>query len=322
MRITQAAASGMQRCFGRARINLPSTPVRHAAPRWCRAFSDFKDNNEDDKESKGIATFGEGDKAPMVPHVLVIPTHKRPLFPGVVLPMTITNPDVTKALALLRDSGQKYVGVFLKKQAGKHAANSTKEEMGFTGMESQKEEDLVTDLSAIHRVGSYARIDNLINFENNSAAQLLLVGQRRITIDDIHDGSNSPLRVAISPLDNPTFDKQNQMIKAYSNEIVAALREIVKMNPLFKEHMQYYSQRIDIHNPYILADFAASVTTGDGEELQSVLEELDCENRLKKALELLTKEMELSRVQQSIKEQVEEKVRVTLTLPKTNDNTR
>ncbi|RHY10431.1 hypothetical protein DYB36_002597 [Aphanomyces astaci] len=179
--------------------------------------------------------------------------------------------------------------------------------MGFTGMEAQKDEDLVTDLTGIHHVGSYARIDNLINFENNSASQLLLVGQRRITIDDVHDSDNGPLRVSISAIETPLFDKKNQMIKAYSNEIVAALREIVKMNPLFKEHMQYYSQRIDIHNPYILADFAASVTTGDGEELQSVLEELDCESRLKKALELLTKEMELSRVQQSIKEQVEEK---------------
>ncbi|RHY21230.1 hypothetical protein DYB32_009864, partial [Aphanomyces invadans] len=57
-----------------------------------------------------------------------------------------------------------------------------------------------------------------------------------------------------------------------------------------------------------IASTGRTVTTGDGEELQSVLEELDCENRLKKALELLTKEMELSRVQQSIKEKVEEKV--------------
>ncbi|ETW04652.1 ATP-dependent protease La, variant 3 [Aphanomyces invadans] len=310
MRLTQAAASGLQRCFGRPHVRLPYAAHRPSAPRWCRAFSDIKNYDEDDDEipaSKSIATFGEGEKAPMVPHVLVIPTHKRPLFPGVVLPMTITNPDVTKALAALRESGQKYVGVFLKKQGGKIGAAS-KDEMGFTGMESQKDEDLVTDLSGIHHVGSYARIDNLINFENNSAAQLLLVGQRRITIDDVHDSGTIPLRVTISPVENPAFDKSNQMIKAYSNEIVATLREIVKMNPLFKEHMQYYSQRIDIHNPYILADFAASVTTGDGEELQSVLEELDCENRLKKALELLTKEMELSRVQQSIKEQVEEKV--------------
>jgi len=72
--------------------------------------------------------------------------------------------------------------------------------------------------------------------------------------------------------------------------------------------MQYFSQRIDIHNPYKLADFAASVTTADGEELQQVMEEMSCELRLKKALELITKELELSKVQQVIKEQVEEKV--------------
>ena len=42
--------------------------------------------------------------------------------------------------------------------------------------------------------------------------------------------------------------------------------------------------------------------------LQQVLEETNCELRLNKALELLTKELEISKVQQAIKEQVEEKV--------------
>ncbi|KDO30302.1 ATP-dependent protease La [Saprolegnia parasitica CBS 223.65] len=270
------------------------------------------DDDEDDDEvvdgttkSSTIAPVGEGENAPLVPHVLVLPTHKRPLFPGVILPMTITNPEVSKALQALRDSGQKYVGVFLKKDAAKAAS---KEEMGYTGLANQQGEDLVTTLDDIHHVGNYARIDNMIGFENNHAMQILLTGQRRITIDGIHDSGVNPLRVGISPLTNPSYDKKNKMIKAYSNEIVATLREIVKLNPLFKEHIQYFSQRIDINNPFLLADFAASITTADAEELQSVLEEMDCERRLQKALELVTKETELSRVQQSIKEQVEEKV--------------
>ena len=91
---------------------------------------DDEDNEDDDdnvvdgttKSSSTIAPVGEGENAPLVPHVLVLPTHKRPLFPGVILPMTITNPEVSKALQALRDSGQKYVGVFLKKDAAKAAS--------------------------------------------------------------------------------------------------------------------------------------------------------------------------------------------------------
>lgn len=246
-----------------------------------------------------VATLGDGDNTPTYPHVLAIPAHRRPFFPGVVLPMTITNPDVTKALMALRESGQKYVGVFLKKTAaGASGAAGSGSEGGA--------EDLVKDLSDIHHVGSFARIDNMLPFDANSV-QVLMVSQRRIAIDGVHD-EGPPMRVTINALENPEYDPKNKLIRAYSNEIVATLREIVKLNPLFKEHMQYFSQRIDIHNPYKLADFAASVTTADGEELQQVMEEMSCEFRLKKALELITKELELSKVQQVIKEQVEEKV--------------
>lgn len=244
-----------------------------------------------------VARVGDGEDAPNYPHVLAIPGHRRPFFPGVVLPMTITNPDVTKALLALKESGQNYVGVFLKKPVAGAATASSSLSGG---------EDLVKDLSEIHHVGSFARIDNMLPFDAHSV-QVLMVSQRRIVIDDVHD-DGPPLRVNVSALENAEVDPQNQLIRAYSNEIVATLREIVKLNPLFKEHMQYFSQRIDIHNPFKLADFAASVTTADGEELQQVMEEMSCELRLKKALELITKELELSKVQQVIKEQVEEKV--------------
>ncbi|TDH71196.1 hypothetical protein CCR75_002707 [Bremia lactucae] len=254
-----------------------------------------------DAESKSVEVVienkltpvGEGDNAPTYPHVLVMPALRRPFFPGIVLPMTITNQEVTRALMALKESGQKYVGVFLKK--------TSKDPLNPAGGE-----DLITNLSEIHRVGSLARIDTMLPLDANSV-QVLMVSQRRIAIDDVRD-EGPPLRVNISNLDNPSFDPENKLIRAYSNEIVATLREIVKLNPLFKDHMQYFSQRVDIHNPYKLADFAASVTSAYGEELQQVMEEMSCEARLQNALELIMKELELSKVQQTIKEQVEEKV--------------
>lgn len=121
----------------------------------------------------GLATVGEGDNAPTYPHVLAMPAHRRPFFPGVVLPMTITNPEVTKALMSLKESGQKYVGVFLKKSSG-------------DPLKSGGGEDLVKNLSEIHHVGSFARIDNMLPFDANSV-QVLMVSQRRIAIDDIRD---------------------------------------------------------------------------------------------------------------------------------------
>lgn len=247
---------------------------------------------KDKDNENAVAPITDGDKVPEYPHVLVVPTPRRPLFPGVVLPMTITNPELSKALIALKESGQPYVGVFLRKALGLD--------------DNSKDTELITDMNQVHQVGSFARIDNILRFDNSST-QVLMVAHRRIGIDELYE-PGPPIRAKVTTLENQPFDSSDELTKAYSNEIVATLREVVKLNPLFKEHMQYFSERIDIHNPYKLADFAASVTTAEPEELQAVLEEVNCVKRLKLSLELITKELELSRLQQSIKEQVEERV--------------
>jgi len=49
---------------------------------------------------------------------------------------------------------------------------------------------------------------------------------------------------------------------------VSTVRELVKVNPLFKEHFNFYTQKIDIVDPFKLADFAATLSTAEGPELQ------------------------------------------------------
>lgn len=53
-----------------------------------------------------------------------------------------------------------------------------------------------------------------------------------------------------------------------------------------------------------LADFAASVTSADGKDLQRVLGTQDVEERLSIALELLNQEKEVAKFQREISEQV------------------
>merc|ERR1719158_643248 len=117
----------------------------------------------------------------------------------------------------------------------------------------------------------------------------MLLAHRRVQLQNMLE-LGPPLRVQATHLHEKTFDANDDNIKAYCNEIINVLRDVVKLNPLFKEHMQYFAQRIDVNDPHKLADFAASVTTADQEALQEVLEEMDTLERLKKALVLLTKE--------------------------------
>jgi len=54
----------------------------------------------------------------------------------------------------------------------------------------------------------------------------------------------------VNHLDNQPYDTESNLIKAYSNEVVTTIRDLVKINPLFKEHFNFYTQKIDVIDPF------------------------------------------------------------------------
>lgn len=203
----------------------------------------------------------------------------------------IQNEAVVDALLKGREDGLgSFVGLFMRKDKG-------------LGIESP---DLITDASQIHSVGTFAQVHNVIKTEQGGA-QMLVMGHRRITLNGIKS-FGPPTLSSVDHWKKLTVTEQSPAIKAYSNELVSAARELVKINPLAQEHMQQWVQRIELTDPFKLADFAAAMTTADGAELQAVLEAKDPEERLKLALDLMYKEKELAKLQREISRQVEEKM--------------
>ncbi|THD25550.1 Lon protease mitochondrial [Fasciola hepatica] len=103
-----------------------------------------------------------------------------------------------------------------------------------------------------------------------------------------------------------------QEIKALSAEIVKTIRDIINLNPVYRENvlaMLQAGQRV-ADNPVYLGDLGAALSgAGDPNELQAVLEEQDIRERLRLSLNLVKKEFELGRLQQQIGREVEEKVK-------------
>ncbi|KAF5398280.1 Lon protease mitochondrial [Paragonimus heterotremus] len=103
-----------------------------------------------------------------------------------------------------------------------------------------------------------------------------------------------------------------QEIKALSAEIVKTIRDIINLNPVYRENvlaMLQAGQRV-ADNPVYLSDLGAALSgAGEPDELQSVLEEMDIRQRLRLSLSLVKKEYELGRLQQQIGREVEEKVK-------------
>lgn len=121
--------------------------------------------------------------------------------------------------------------------------------------------------------------------------------------------------VSIANVDNLTeepHDPKSQVIRAVTNEIVNVFKEVASMNSLFRDQISTFSISQSTGNvmsePAKLADFAAAVSAGEPAELQEVLESLNVEDRMHKALLVLKKELANAQLQSKITKDVESKI--------------
>lgn len=71
--------------------------------------------------------------------------------------------------------------------------------------------------------------------------------------------------------------KQTEEIKALTQEVIKTIRDIITMNPLYRESLQqmlHQNQRV-VDNPVYLCDLGASLSAAEPYELQAILEEMD-----------------------------------------------
>ncbi|XP_059621986.1 lon protease homolog, mitochondrial isoform X1 [Phlebotomus argentipes] len=125
------------------------------------------------------------------------------------------------------------------------------------------------------------------------------------------EGEKQPvLMVEVENVKQEAF-KQTEEVKALTQEVIKTIRDIITMNPLYRESLQqmlHQNQRV-VDNPIYLCDLGASLSAADSPELQAILEEMDIPKRLLLSLSLLKKELELSKLQQKIGREVEQKVK-------------
>jgi len=305
-------------------LTTTTTGFRCFSP--CRYLSSDS-NNDDDGNSNGGGSdkvnvpskfsvvpsrIGAGDEAPRMPHVLALPVVNRPLFPGVVTTVTLTEPATIDALENLQQDNQNaYISVFLRK---KHSTGVSE------GGVLLPTPEVIVDPDEIYSVGTFAQIHQLkrgvgslksdqdSDDDKGTATSVLLRAHRRVDLVSV-DEIGPPIDVTISHWPRLDYTGGNDTIRALSNEILSTIREVAQLNPLFRENVQFFTMHLDANDPYRLADFAASVSSaGNPEDLQALLEEKDPEMRLHKALVLLSREREVSKLQQEISAKVEEKL--------------
>ncbi|KAL8553857.1 hypothetical protein ACS0TY_002216 [Phlomoides rotata] len=224
--------------------------------------------------------------------VIALPLPHRPLFPGFYMPVYVKDPKLLAALVENRKRQAPYTGAFLvKDEEATDGSDADKNIHDLKGKEL---------LNRLHDVGTLAQITSI------QGDQVVLIGHRRLRITEMV--SEDPLTVKVDHLKEKPYDKDDDILKATSFEVISTLRDVLKTSALWRDHAQTYTQHIGDFTYPRVADFGAAISGANKTQCQQVLEELDVHKRLKLTLELVKKEMEISKIQESIAKAIEEKI--------------
>jgi ATP-dependent Lon protease len=248
------------------------------------------DNNANQEDFISIPSdeerLGDGNKPKKInfyPNQLfVLPLNKRPFFPGMAAPVFIEKGTFYEILKIVAKTSHKCLALFLTK---KEEADIYKLEPG-----------------DLYDVGVVARILRIIPIENGGA-QVVLSMEQRISVEEFMKGKYLSAKVKYH--EDPPVHELSKEVKAYSISIISTIKELLKLNPLFKEELQIFLSHSDFTDPGRLADFAVALTTAARDELQEVLSCFDMQKRIDKALIILKKELDLSKLQSSINQRIE-----------------
>ncbi|XP_049702638.2 lon protease homolog, mitochondrial isoform X3 [Helicoverpa armigera] len=275
------------------------------------------------------------------PQVPVIAINRNPVFPRFIKLIEISNPALIDLIRRKVKLNQPYIGIFLrKKEDEKSDVVSNLDDLHQVGVFAQIHEMQDMDYKLRLVVMAHRRIkitgqfieDEIESGPAESDAERRrrkYRNTRKQSTKETETGDASATasasatpkdskkpaadQVMMVKVENMVHEKfqQTEEVKALTQEVIKTIRDIINLNPLYREslhHMLAQGQRV-VDNPVYLSDLGAALTGAEPAELQAVLEEMDIPKRLMMSLSLLKKEFELSKLQQKIGKEVEEKVK-------------
>ena len=219
----------------------------------------------------------------------ILPLLNRPLFPKMMVPLSVEDAALKDMLIKTAESSSKFIGLVLAKD-----------------QDNDEARHIPRHAAELYEVGVIAEILQTGQASAEGPLQVMVGVLDRFRIKDVI--AEDPYIVVSPDYIVETEMVDNDELRVYSLSIITAIKELLQLNPLFKEELNLFLNRSNIKEPGRLADFSAAMTTAGGKDLQEVLEAFGIRNRIEKALLLLKREIDISRLQVKINKQIEEKV--------------
>ena len=215
-------------------------------------------------------------------NLTIVPVFQKPVFPGVPLPLTFSGEPAVRAIRDAIEKDNAYIGLVLAKSEG----------------EEQNAPELY-ETGTVFRVLRFAQI-------TPSVLQVIGQGYSRFTRKKTLY-VKPYLKWEVEYQHDPK-EKPSPELKAYLLSISSELKELLKLNPLFKEQINLVVSQLNYEVPGLTMDVISTLLTADADKLQLLLETFDLQDRAMILLRLIKEELELARLQQKIQEEIETQV--------------
>lgn len=216
--------------------------------------------------------------------VYVIPIHNRPFFPAQVLPVIVNEEPWAETLDLVAKSEHHSLALFY--------------------MDTPPEDHRHFDTKALPEYGTLVKVHHASR--EGGKLQFVAQGLTRVRIRTWLKHHRPPYLVEVEYPRQPA--EPTDEVKAYGMALINAIKELLPLNPLYSEELKNYLNRFSPNDPSPLTDFAAALTSANGNQLQEVLDCVPMLKRMEKVLPMLRKEVEVARLQNEISAEVNRQI--------------
>jgi len=220
------------------------------------------------------------DMLPLTLHLL--PVQQHPFFPIQNLPVVLSEDPWLETISAVGETPQHAVGLVLVAPDATDPPHA----------------------ESFAEVGTVVRIHQPMRSEGH--VQFIAEGRQRFRI--VEWISREPPYMARVEYLGEEREPYDEQVKAYAMAIIATIKELIPLNPLYNEELKGFLSRFTPNQPAFLGYFGATLTTASAPELQQVLEAPKLLSRLRLVIGLLKKELDIAKLQTEIRHQVEEKI--------------
>ena len=213
--------------------------------------------------------------------ILLLPLQSRPFFPAQSMPIVLEEGLWRETMRRVRQTPNQVVGLLMSNTRG----------------------EVEPRVDQLANVGTLVRVHHPIAGDGH--IQFIAEGLRRFSIQRwVNDKAPFVAEVNYPEVAN----QDSNEVRAYAQALINKIKELIPLNPLYRENVRAFLERFDPKDASPLADFAAALTSANGEDLQDVLETLPLLRRMEKVMLLVQNEVEVASLQSEIQRKVEERI--------------